>query len=70
MLSSVYTPDDTYQVYTETHTMEIPSKEQMIATFDALVAEDVLVYGPHQVFEYDCDGYPVSAPLPAGHQTS
>jgi hypothetical protein len=41
--------------------MEIPSKEQIIATFDALVADDVLVYGPHQLLEYECDGYPVSA---------
>lgn len=41
--------------------MDIPSKAQIVATFDALVAEDVLVYGPHEVVEYDCEGYPVSA---------
>jgi len=61
--SSGYTPDDTHQRCSETSVMEIPSKEQITATFDALVAEDALVYGPHQVLEYECDGYPVSAHL-------
>lgn len=42
--------------------MAIPSKESIIATFDALVAEEVLIYGPHQVVEQDCNGYPVSDP--------
>ncbi|KAF2689793.1 hypothetical protein K458DRAFT_358866 [Lentithecium fluviatile CBS 122367] len=39
--------------------MAIPSKAQIVATFDALVADGVLVYGPHEAIEHDCDGYPL-----------
>jgi hypothetical protein len=44
-------------------TMEIPSEVQIVATFDTLVSDGLLIYGPHQVIEYDCEGYPVSPTL-------
>jgi hypothetical protein len=39
--------------------MAIPSKENIITTFDALVAEGVLIHGPHEALQYEFDGYPV-----------
>jgi ATP adenylyltransferase len=41
--------------------MVLPPLDQIIAVFDELVAEGVIAYGPYQVIEKDCDGYPVSA---------
>lgn len=40
--------------------MALPPLDQIIATFDKLVAEEIVAYGPYQKIEKDCDGYPVS----------
>ncbi|KAF2256917.1 hypothetical protein BU26DRAFT_31978 [Trematosphaeria pertusa] len=37
--------------------MELPRKEQILATFDQLVSEGIVIYGPHRVIEEDCEGY-------------
>ena len=36
------------------------SEAKLLADFDQLVDEGVIVYGPHEVVEVACDGYPVS----------
>ena len=42
----------------------IPPKEDIIATFDQLVADGVVLYGPYRTIERDAGGYPVLNPLP------
>lgn len=37
------------------------NEEKIIAVFDQLVSEDVLVYGPHESIVREAEGYPVSA---------
>ncbi|KAF2107839.1 hypothetical protein BDV96DRAFT_505521 [Lophiotrema nucula] len=34
------------------------SDDKLLADFDQLVEEGVIVYGPHELVEVDCDGYP------------
>ncbi|KAF2263784.1 hypothetical protein CC78DRAFT_267118 [Lojkania enalia] len=35
------------------------SEQKIISTFDQLVAEGVIIYGPNEKIEIDCDGYPL-----------
>lgn len=37
-------------------------ESKVIAVFDQLVVEGVLVYGPHQSVVREAEGYPVSLP--------
>lgn len=37
----------------------IPPKEDIIAAFDQLVTDGVILYGPYRTIERDADGYPV-----------
>ncbi|KAF2735084.1 hypothetical protein EJ04DRAFT_576467 [Polyplosphaeria fusca] len=39
--------------------MPIPSEDEILATFDQLYAESVIIYGPHEKVEVDCGGYPL-----------
>jgi hypothetical protein len=39
--------------------MEKLTGDNLIATFDYLVSEDVIVYGPHETVRYVDQGYPV-----------
>jgi hypothetical protein len=39
--------------------MEEISSESLIATFDHLVSEGVIVYGPHTTHAIEDEGYPV-----------
>ena len=43
----------------------IPPKEEIIAIFDQLVAEGIVLYGPYRTIVRDADGYPVPDPIPA-----
>lgn len=40
--------------------MEHISEEKLVATFDQLVSEGVIVYGPHTKYDTQDEGYPVS----------
>ncbi|KAF2462652.1 uncharacterized protein BDR25DRAFT_347664 [Lindgomyces ingoldianus] len=40
-------------------TVKMLSKKEILATFDQLVSDGVIIYGPHEVIEHDCEGYPL-----------
>ena len=40
--------------------MEDVSEETLLTTFDKLVSEGVIVFGPHESFKIEDEGYPVS----------
>lgn len=39
--------------------MEDLNEDKLIATFDYLASEGVIVYGPHETVRYVDEGYPV-----------
>lgn len=42
--------------------MDIISENELVALFDQLVSEGVIVYGPHTKHVVEDEGYPVSCP--------
>ena len=40
--------------------MDVLSEEKILTTFDQLVSEGSIVYGPYETIKEDCEGYPVS----------